>query len=223
MSHTRVLLILCFLLASSARGDDYDHLRARDDLREDDRKDDAYGRAVKRILWQGYRRDVVLRMLTLGAFGGEDIIGIRRVGSGYVAFTVDIGSNNIWHELSQTRPDLSKIRATCYERPIPQQLVERIFNVWCHALRDQRNYRSEAERKMLLYGDSTQIYFFARCAREGPTAANTSNWLGPAAAEMINVGLKIAGHPNQRIFERDLDKALRRAEKRLGLTQRARQ
>src|SRR3954463_15845731 len=96
--------------------------KERDDFREGDDRDDTYQQAIRRVLAQGFRNDVVVRVLTLGAFGGEDIVGIRRTNSGYRAFTVE-PSSHIWDEevkrYRRERPDFSRIRSSYHERPIP--------------------------------------------------------------------------------------------------------
>ena len=207
-----LVAILALICASSANG-----AKERDDFREGDDRDDTYQQAIRRVLWQGFRNDVVLRMLTLGAFGGEDIVGIRRVASGYRVFTV-APSSHIWDEevkrYDARHPDFSKIRSTFYERPIPETLVRRCIAVWVRALRDRRNYPSGKTS----YLDSTHFYFFVRVSPNETLAAHTHNFLAPSGAEIINVGERLAGHPDQRIFERDLDKALRRSERRFGMT-----
>ena len=212
MRRLPLVATLVLFCASSASG-----AKERDDFREGDDRDETYQQAIRRVLWQGFRNDVVLRVLTLGAFGGEDIVGIRRVASGYRVFTVE-PSSHIWDEevkrIYRKRPDVSKIRSTCYERPIPETLVRRCVAVWVHALRDRRNYPSGKDS----YLDSTHFYFFVRVSPSETLAAHTHNFLAPSGAEIINVGERLAGHPNQRIFERDLDKALRRAERRFGMT-----
>lgn len=212
----RFLLVAFFILdCATAVG----AAKERDDFRDGDDRDDSYQRAIRRVLWQGFRNEVVLRTLTIGAYGGEDIMGIRRVASGYRAFRL-APSSSIWDEevkrIDGRRPDFSKIRSTYYERPIPEALVARCVAVWTHALRDRRNYPSEKEQATYL--DSTQFYFFVRVGARESLAAHTSNFLGPATAELTTVGMNIASPANQQIFDRDLDKALRRAEKRLGMT-----
>jgi hypothetical protein len=193
--------------------------KQRDDFREGDDRDDSYQRAIRRVLWQGFRNDVVLRMLTIGAFGGEDITGIRHVASGYRVFTV-APSSDIWDEevkrIHGKQPDFSKIRSTYHERPIPEPLVARCVAVWTHALSDRRNYPSAKDRP--IYLDSTQFYFFVRIGARESLAAHTSNFLGPVTAELTTVGMNISSRAIQQIFDRDLDKALRRAERRLRMT-----
>jgi hypothetical protein len=202
------VLLLCIALAATAHA-----AQLRDYLRRDVDDDDRYHVAIRRILSQGWRKDVVLRTLVIPPFSGEIVVGIRRNGAGYRTFVIEPRSH-IWLEASpeNKHPNYSKIRAKYMERLLRADIADRCIKLWYHVLNDARNYRKEQG----LFIDTTQVYFFVRLPPHEALSAWTHEWTEKArAGELLDISNALTAYIDGKMTEAKFLRELGRAEKKL--------
>src|SRR6266513_2821271 len=131
---------LVFVSAQLSLAGDQDHLqRGEPELKYD--HDVKYDRFVHRILFRGWKSDVVLRTLALPPFNPEAVLGLLGRDGHYLAFVVR-PSNQIWEAsgLGGTKPHIQDVWPIFHSRPISDSLAARIAAVYRHVLTDRRNY-----------------------------------------------------------------------------------
>jgi hypothetical protein len=184
----------------------------QDFLRRDLDSLPAYHHAIRHILPQGWRKDVVLRTLIIEPFSTETVIAIRRESAGYRAFAV-APTSEIWKEaLAERRhPNYAKFHLKYAERPLANEVAERCIKLWYDVLSDRRNYQEEN----LIYLDTTQVYFFVRLASHAPLTAWTHAWeeKKARAGKLLALSEGLASYIEGTLSEAKLVAYLTRAEK----------
>jgi hypothetical protein len=205
-----IILLLSLIVAIRAGASD-----RRDYLIRGEREKDTYDRAIRRILRQGWQKDIVLRYVHIPPFEKELVIGIRRVGADYRAFVLE-PSSHIWTEevkrLERKRPDFSHIQAVYKERPISHTYVRQAAAFWRYVLSDPRNYHEDTDS----YLDSSQLYFFLGLLPQEHLAAHAVK-LGPKSEELMHVASDLSAF----VYPAKADEAkmfewLRQSEKKVG-------
>jgi hypothetical protein len=204
--------------------------QVHDNFEKGEDEHDTYQRALKQILWQGWRRDVVLRMIVIPAASEKEyLVGVRRVGHEYRCFVIN-PSSQIWaeevkrHTESGGKPDFSRIRGKFEEAPVREDIVLRIARLWRHGIMDpesyvgptQRRLTSRGEEERVIYIDSTIFYFLVRLASNERLAAHTNDFQGPNANAMLKVGFDLPLYAHGAISEGSFQRTLAKAEKGLG-------
>jgi hypothetical protein len=208
----RAILILLLSLILSIRAGASDRW---DYLTRGEREKDTYDKAVRRILWQAWNKDVVLRHVHFPPFEKELIIGIRRAGTSYRAFVLE-PSSSIWSREESRyrgqRPNFSGIQAIYKERPISEPFVRRAAALWRYVLADQANYHV-ADSGL----DSSELYFFLGFLPSEHLAAHTSN-LGPKSEQLVYVANDLSAfvYP-AKVNEAKMYQWLRQSEKKVGI------
>jgi hypothetical protein len=192
----------------------------RDNFEKGEDEHDTYQKALRQILWQGWRRDVVLRMIVLTPFSEEYVVGVRRVGREYRCFVIN-PSSHIWTEevkrLSRKTPDFSHIRGKFEEMPVREDIVVRVARLWRQGINDPKSYLSQAERDRIISVDSTILYFLVHLLPTERAAAHTNDSQGRNATAMLRVGFDLPLYAHGDISERAFQKTLARAEESLGI------
>lgn len=203
-----VVAMLCVTASNAAR--EHDNFERGEDAQ------DSYHKAIRQILWQGWRRDVVLRMIVRPPFDKEYIVGVRQVGRQYRCFVIN-PSSHIWSEevkrLKKKKPDFAHIRGTFEETPVREDVVMRIAEIWRKGINDSKSYLSSAEKARVIYLDSTQYYFFVDLLPNEHLAAHTVESGGPNAAAMLRVGFDLPVYVWRHMSESAYLETLARAEK----------
>ncbi len=190
-------------------------LDQRDYLIRGERDNDTYDKAIRRILRQGWRKDVVLRYVHIPPFEKELVIGIRRTGKSYSAFVLE-PTSHIWSEevkrIERKHPDFSHIHAIYKERIISEAYVRRAAAFWRYVLVDPRNYRKDTDT----YLDSSQLYFFLGLLPREHLAAHAIK-LGPKSEELMHVASDLSTfvYP-AKANEEKMFEWLRSSEKKVG-------
>jgi hypothetical protein len=215
--HTLLLAVLTLLCASVANAaSEHDNLERGEDSQ------DSYYKAIRRILWQGWRRDVVLRMIVRPPFDKEHILGVRRVGRQYRCFVVN-PSSHIWseevkrHTAGAGKPDPSHIRGEFDETPVREDFVLRLAQIWRKGINDPKSYLSAAEKQRSIYLDSTEFYFLVALFPHEHLTAHTVESAGRNAEAMIRVGFDLPRYVWHDITGAAYGESLARAEKTLGI------
>ncbi len=205
-----VILLLSLVVATRAGTSD-----RRDYLIRGEREKDTYHRALRRILRQGWQKDVVLRYVHIPPFEKELVIGIRCIGADYRAFVLE-PSSHIWSEevkrLERKRPDFSHIQVVYKERPISETYVRHAAAFWRYVLSDPHNYHEDTDS----YLDSSQLYFFLGLLPQEHFAAHAIK-LGPKSEELMHVASDLSAY----VYPAKADEAkmfhwLRQSEKEVG-------
>jgi hypothetical protein len=204
--------VFCTALAS--------HAREHDDFERGEDTADSYYKAIRKILWQGWRPDVVLRMIVRPPFDEEYIMGVRRVGHEYRCFVIS-PTSHIWSEevkrLDRKKPDFSHIRGKFDETPVPEDIVKRIAAIWRKGINDPRSYLSAEEKSRIITLDSTEFYFLVGLRPGEHLAARTSDCFGPNASAMSDVGFGLTVYAWHGMTKGAYVKALAKAERTLGI------
>jgi len=184
-------------------------------LQRGEHERDTYDRALRRLLPEAWREDVVLRAVVIASFQKEEVFGIRRVGNAYRAFSV-CPTSQIWDQevkrLSRKTPDFSKIRRIYKERPLTSELVERIASVWRAVINNSANYRDQG-----IVLDGTRVYFSVRARPAERIAAHAAIYAdGSLSLHLFRTALAL-GSFAEGLPEAEFEKELRKAEKRVGV------
>lgn len=193
-------------------GRERDHFEQGEDSRE------CYYKDVQRILWQGWRDDVVLRMIVRPPFDKEYIVSVRRVGRQYRCFVID-PTSHIWseevkrHTEGAGKPDFSHIKGKFEETPVREDVVVRIAAIWRKGLNDPKSYLGPQQRvsaggegERVIYLDSTEFYFFVGLLPNEHLTGRTVESAGRNAAPMLRVGSDLPvyiwhGTSEKRLFQ----------------------
>jgi hypothetical protein len=208
-----VLLVLAHSAAEAAERDYMQ--RGEEELTADYQI--KYDRAVRHVLARAFRKDVVVRVVGIPPFQPEWATGIARTSSGYKAFGVR-ASKHIWSELGfgsddpkRKKADYHSIRPLLYERPISDALSARIAALWRRVLADPRNYGKDKA----IYLDTDQFTYHVSFLPRERLTAYAVGW-GPRSEQLIEVSGALAAQA-QGAPERDLAKAVAKAERKLGI------
>jgi hypothetical protein len=174
-----------------------------------------YERAVEKILRQGFKRNVVLRLIVLPSFDREGMIGLVRSPTGYRAFDLR-ASLQIWDALHERKEKFREIRPIYKEKPITSSLALRIATLWRRVLADPRNYGKE---KGVVYIDSANFIFFVGFDPDQRLTANTEHFdRGTKAWELIQVSDTMYKYILGKVSESALERRIGRAEKKIEVT-----
>jgi hypothetical protein len=197
--------------------------QVHDNFEKGEDEHDTYQRALKQILWQGWRRDVVLRMIVIpAATEREYVVGVRRVGHEYRCFVIN-PSSQIWaeevkrHTEGGRTPDFSHIRGKFEEAPVREDIVVRVARLWRQGINDPRSYLSQAEKDRIISVDSTIFYFLVHFAANERVAAHTDDFQGRNAEAMLRVGFDLPLYAHGAISEHAFQKTLAKTERSLGI------
>ena len=217
---TALTILLVLALAARAQDKDYkDHLRRGEHLTGDS-EIQYYARAVRHVLERAYRPDVVLRVADIPPFEREWAVGLSRSPRGYTAFaTIVAPPDSVWHTLGfgsdkRTRKpgNYRRLRPILIEKPIPDRAAAQIAGVWRHVLTDRRNYPDD--RIISLHSDHF-TYYLAFAPNERITA-HEPGW-GPNTLQLIELAYAVSAYAEGIDSERDLIKAIQKAERKLGI------
>ena len=215
---TRVAIISAAILLfarSPANAAERDHLQRGEEKPTADYQI-RHDRAIRHVLSRGWRKDVVVRMVDVPAFEPETVAGIARTANGYTAFEA-AAPENLWYELGlapytpkRKQKSYKSVKAVLHERPLPEALAARIAALWRRVLTDPRNYWKDPA----LYMDTNQFTYHVSFLQYERLTAYVDGW-GPHSEELIWVSRAIANHAKG-APEKDLEKAVQKAEAKLG-------
>ncbi|MBA3353957.1 MAG: hypothetical protein H0U23_16315 [Blastocatellia bacterium] len=207
--------------------------RERDHFERGDDSQDSYYKVVQKILWQGWRDDVVLRMIVRPPFDKEYIVGVRRVGRQYRCFVIN-PTSHIWseevkrHTAGAGKPNFSRIEGKFEETPVREDVVTRIAAIWRKGLNDPKSYLGPQQRvsaggeeERVIYLDSTEFYFFVGLLPKEHLTGRTVESAGRNAAPMLRVGFGLPVYVWHGTSEKAYFKTLSKAEKELGIDSRS--
>jgi hypothetical protein len=203
----RLLLIFWVTLAMACV------VQARDYLRDDVRDNEQYHLAIRRVMSQGWRKDVVLRTLLIPAFSKEVAVGIRRDNPGYRTFAIE-PTSQIWLDVSPENkdPNYSRVRSTCFERPLRSDIAESCVKLWYKVLSNRDNYRQDEG----IIVDATQAYFFVQLAAHKPISAWMRQWDENAQGRvLLDTSARLIDYIDGKLTEAKLIHMLQLAEGRI--------